>query len=79
MKTTARNQARGNYALRARGAGENAPKAEVKRLYCIECGALRDARRVGRAAEYTLEPCGHTRLPMTSEVVQERNNNATSQ
>jgi hypothetical protein len=74
MNSPSRNQSRGNYALRARVAGEIAPKPAVRRLYCIECGALRDARRVGRAAEYTLEPCGHKRLPMSSEKAQERNN-----
>jgi len=52
---------------------EPLPRAVLKRLYCKECGALRDARRVGRAAEYTMEPCGHTRLAMTSEQIQERN------
>jgi hypothetical protein len=57
---------------------DHAPFPKVKRLFCIECGALRDARRIGRAAEYTLEPCGHKRLPMTSELAQGRND-ATSQ
>jgi hypothetical protein len=52
---------------------DHAPFPKVTRLFCIECGALRDARRIGRAAEYTLEPCGHKRLPFSSEVVGERN------
>ena len=50
----------------------------TKRLFCIECGAMRDCRRVGRSAEYTLEPCGHKRLLMSSELAQGRND-ATSQ
>jgi hypothetical protein len=39
----------------------------LKRIYCMECGAMRDCRRVGRSAEYTLEPCGHKRVLMSSE------------
>lgn len=58
---------KGDYNLRSRGAGENAPRPAVKRLFCIECGALRDARRIGREAEFTLEPCGHARVLMSSE------------
>jgi hypothetical protein len=38
----------------------------VKRLFCTECGAMRDARKVGRSAEYTLA-CGHMRMLMSSE------------
>lgn len=69
-----RNENRSSYSLRARGAAENAPRATVKRLYCGEHG-MQDARRIGKAAEFTLS-CGCVRGLLTSEQVQERNDNA---
>jgi hypothetical protein len=42
-------------------------EAVIKRLFCNDCAAMRDARRVGRSPEYTLEPCGHKRMLMSSE------------
>ena len=51
-------------------------ESTVKRLFCVDCGAMRDARRVGRSAEYTLEPCGHQRTLLTSETIGERNGQA---
>jgi hypothetical protein len=52
---------------------DHAPFPKVRRLFCIECGALRDAHRIGRAVEFTLEPCQHVRLLMSSEIIGGRN------
>jgi hypothetical protein len=70
------NERRKNYSLRA--GPDHAPFPAVKRLYCVDCGAIRDARRIGRAAEYTLNPCGHVRMPFSSELVTERNAEAAN-
>jgi hypothetical protein len=44
----------------------------VKRLWCTSCAKMADCRRIGRAAEYTLDCCGATRGLMSSEAIQER-------
>lgn len=44
----------------------------AKRLWCPSCASMQDARKVGKANEYTLN-CGHVRSLMSSEVVNERN------
>jgi hypothetical protein len=44
----------------------------VKRLWCIECCTMMDAHRTARSTEYELSPCGHKRILMSSEAVQER-------
>jgi len=45
----------------------------TKKLFCVECGALREASRVGGSKEFLLAPCGHTRVLFTSEAVDDRN------
>jgi hypothetical protein len=65
-----RTNRRSEYALH--GGLDYAPRSAVRRLYCTECGALKDARKVGKSADYTLD-CGHSRSLYTSEQVAERN------
>ena len=51
----------------------------IKKLYCVECGAMRDAHKVAaRATEYEMTPCMHVRTLMSSEIVQERNEKANA-
>jgi hypothetical protein len=71
MKTNRRSE----YALH--GGLDYAPRASVRQLFCIECHALKPARKVGKSAQYTLE-CGHVRNLMSSEQAAERNENARS-
>jgi hypothetical protein len=63
------NVQRTKYRLKS---GERSPLSKLKRLWCMECAQMRDARRVGRSPEYTLDPCGHKRLAVTSEKIQDR-------
>jgi hypothetical protein len=72
MRSLNRAEKKSNYA--PRGGPEHAPRAAVKRLYCSEHG-MQDARKIGRAAEFTLA-CGCSRTLLTSEKIQERNDNA---
>jgi hypothetical protein len=48
-------------------------RSTVKRLYCVECGAMRDAHKAARATEYGLRPCMHVRSLLSSERVALRN------